>query len=156
MVLAAQTLQVIDFLFGVEACGGHIRCFCLTPWCDCVIYGPPVARNSDLYDDTELTVPVLVMAQCAARLTEEHFHPAIQREALQKCPRGDKRGNLIAVGLGPMCFDFSQTDIFIFHSDFLLPQIERYTEAVHICIRMNHVWGRAVKYRTMSIHLTDG
>lgn len=85
MVLAAQTLQVIDLLFGGKACGVHIRCFCLTPWCDCVIYGPPVARTSDLYNDTELTVPVL-MALCALQPPEEPFHPAIQRETLQNAP----------------------------------------------------------------------
>lgn len=72
MVLAAQTLQVIDLLFGGKACGVHIRCFCLTPWCDCVIYGPPVARTSDLYNDTELTVPVL-MALCALQPPKNHF-----------------------------------------------------------------------------------
>lgn len=86
VVLAAQILLVIDFLFGGEACGAHIRCFSPTPWCDCVIYGPPVARTSDLYDDTELTMPVLVMAQCAPQPPEERFHPAVERETFQKLP----------------------------------------------------------------------
>lgn len=76
MVLAARTLWVIDFLFGGKACGVHIRCFCLTPWSDCMIYGPPVARTSDSYNDTELTVPVLIMAQCAPQPSEEQSHPA--------------------------------------------------------------------------------
>lgn len=86
MVLAAQILLVIDFPFGGEACGVHIRCFSPTPWCDCVIYGPPVARTSDLYDDTELTMPVLVMAQCAPQPPEERSHPAVERETFQKLP----------------------------------------------------------------------
>lgn len=49
--LAVRTLRVIDFLSGDEACGAHFRC----PFTNAaaaaaatVIYGPPVARTSDL------------------------------------------------------------------------------------------------------------
>lgn len=65
-------------------------CFCPTPWCDCVIYWPPVARTSDLYDDTELTVPVLAMAQGAPQHPEEQSSIYIERKP-SKSPRGDKR-----------------------------------------------------------------
>lgn len=84
VVLAAQILLVIDFLFGGEACGAHIRCFSPTPWCDCVIYGPPVARTSDLYDDTELTMPVLVMAQCAPQPPRRTVSPCRRERNLSK------------------------------------------------------------------------
>lgn len=47
--------------------------------------------------------------------------PSLIERNPSKCPWGDKQENLIAVGLGPMCFDFSQTDTSIFHTDCLQP-----------------------------------
>lgn len=62
-----------------------------------MIYGPPVAKTSDLYNDTELTVPVLIIAQCAPQPPEEQFHPATFRATLPHASGGEQ-DNLIAVG----------------------------------------------------------
>lgn len=68
-VPAALILQVIDFLFAGETCTSAV--FCVAPRCDRVIYGPPVAAASDLYNDTKPTEPVLALPTL-----KEQFRPA--------------------------------------------------------------------------------
>lgn len=72
VVLAALTLQAIDPIWGAR----HAVCtFTVSASHHGVtaIYWPPVTKTSDLKDDTELTVQVLVMAQYALQPLKNSF-----------------------------------------------------------------------------------
>ena len=143
VLLAAQKLQVIDFVFGGKACGAHIRCFCLTPWCDCVIYGPPVARTSDLFGDTELTVPVLVMALCAPQCPEEQFRPATYTETLPHAPDSVNWGIWLrwALDKSVRLFKKKQQIHFLQLSD----SNREEDQSTPICIQIKHADGKTSK-----------
>lgn len=110
-----------------------------------VIYGPPVARTSDLYDDTELAVPLLVICSvCTAKTlqpsqSDEQGPPSnIVSNPLYRPPgrwAGKEKKISLRRSSEAACFDSLHSDMFIFHTAAPQPcERERYGGAcAHAC-----------------------